>query len=215
MQKIFLETHDDNLIKEIQNELPDYQVVRLSSAKELSRMEHLREASFGSVLYSSNPETRPYPMCIGAFVSVDAVEPALKFSLSRVENIPKGLLTNFIGGVQAYPRDLIILANKKGWDLEAESLLETLPENYWPTVGFASVNNADKLSELYEDVFHYTTFLAGDPSSKSKLSLSQVEFVDVSDLPHDKNTGLTIRELTRRPETWETREIDTEFKREG
>lgn len=215
MQKIFLETHDDNLITEIQKELPEHQVVHLSSAKELSRMEHLREASVGSVLYSSNPETRPYPMCIGAYVSIDAIEPALKYSLSRVNNIPKDLLTNFVGGVQAYPRDLIILANKKDWEAEAESLLQTLPENYWPTVGFASVNNAEKLTELYEEVFYYTTFLSGDQSSKSKLSLANVDFVDISSLPRSKDSGLTIRELTRRPETWETREIDTEFKREG
>ena len=215
MQKIFLETHDDNLITEIQNKLPDYQVVHLTSAKELSRMEHLREASYGSVLYSSNPSTRHYPMCIGSYVSLDAIEPALNYSLGRVENISDGLMTNYLGPVQVYPRDLIILANKKGWEEEAERVVEVLPDNFWTTVGFATVNNADKLSELYRDVFYYTTFLAGDSSSKSKLSLSNVEFFDISDLPRNIDSGLTIRELTRRAELWETLDIDTEFKREG
>lgn len=215
MQKIFLETQDEKLIKEVQNGLPDYQVVQLLSVKELSRIEHLREASNGSVLYSENPDARKYPTFIGRYVSVEAIEPALKFTQSRIDNIPKGLLSNFLGGVQAYPRDVIVFANKKNWLEEAESLLNVLPENFWPTVGFVSVNNADKLSELYEDVFYYSTFLAGDEPSKKKLDHAKAEYIDITHLGRDIDAGLWVRELTRRPETWETREIDTEFKREG
>lgn len=215
MQKIFLETQDDNLIREVQSELPDYQVVSLSSGKELSRLEHLREASNGSVLYSSNPESRHYPMYIGAYVSTDAIEPALSFIRSRLDSIPVGFLSNFIGGIQAFPRDLIILANnKKTWEEEVRSLLNVLPENFWGTVGFASVNNADKLSELYNDIFYYSTILAGDESSKKKLDHVGVEYVDISSLSRDTDGGLWVRELTRRPETWETKDIDLDFKRE-
>lgn len=217
MQKIYLETQDDNLIKKLKRGLPDYRVVPLKSVKALSRLDHLIEASNGSILFTDNSEYRSYPMFIGkvSSVTVESVDASLAYTLNRLNNIPENSTKNFIGSVVAYPRDIFVVANTKSWLTEAESLLETLPESFWMTTGFVTVNNANKLLELYDDVFHYSTFLAMDKSSKSKLEYAELDFIDISDIPRDVSGGLTIRELTRRVEMWETKEIDTEFKREG
>lgn len=217
MQKIFLETNDKKLINSVENSFPEYPVVQVSRENKLSRFEHLREASYGSVFYSDqNPNTET-PMSFGfGKPSVSAIKTSLDYSKLRVSLVnEEELFTKYVGGVEVLPRDLILLANTKNWEEDVESILNIVPDTGWTTIGFIAVNSSAKLSELYSDVFSYSTFLSGDSSSKSKLIYAGIEFVDISHLDRDEDAGRWIRELTRRPEVWEVSEVDLEFKREG
>lgn len=159
------------------------------------RLAHLAFATEGDILFSDRDVFSP--MYVGEVprVAESRVSTHLKYASRRKDLFGK----NYIGQTYVDPKNVLVYS--EGFE-HIKDVLKHAPDNWWYSIGFLKATSTKRVVEFFED-FPYVQPVVLDSGTLDILSGTDVEYSDASELDFTTpRSGILLRELTRRPETW-------------